>query len=64
MFSEVSEVWVWLDRLFEPNIISDAIQYDFEKCPDRYSPEEWYVSFLQLKASSLQAMTFSCGIWP
>jgi hypothetical protein len=49
-FSEVSDVWVWLDRLFEPNLISDAIQYDFKKCPDRYSPEEWYVSFLQLKA--------------
>jgi hypothetical protein len=50
MFSEVTEVWEWLCRLFEPNVLSYAIQYDYEKCPDRYSPEEWYVSFLQLKA--------------
>jgi hypothetical protein len=41
MFSGVTEVWDWLDRLFEPNVLIYAIQYDFEKCPDRHSPEEW-----------------------
>jgi hypothetical protein len=46
MYSEVTDVWNWLDRLFEPNVISDTIQYDFQKCPDHYSPEECYFSFL------------------
>jgi hypothetical protein len=30
--------------LFDPNVLSCAVQYDYEKCPDRY------FSFLQLKA--------------
>jgi hypothetical protein len=50
MFSEVAEVWEWLCRLFEPNVLSYAVQYDYEKCPDRYELEEWYFSFLQIKA--------------
>jgi hypothetical protein len=50
MFSGVTKVWEWLCRLFEPNVLSCIVQYDFEKCLDRYSPEKWYFSFLQLKA--------------
>jgi hypothetical protein len=50
MLSEAAKIWEWLSRLFEPNVLSCIIQLDYEKCPNRFSPVEWYVSFLQLKA--------------